>query len=70
MTQIDTGLRFVPKKGFTMAKKTSIKLKLEGSNGYFYTAKKNPRTHTEKIKRRKYNPKTRQHEVFTEKKIK
>ena len=53
-----------------MAKKTAIKLKLEGSEGYFYTAKKNPKTHTEKIKRRKYNPKTRKHEEFVEKKIK
>ena len=59
-------LRKVPK----MAKKTAIKIKLEGSNGYFYTAKKNPKTHTEKIKRKKYNPKTRQHEEFVEKKIK
>ena len=46
------------------------KIKLEGPEGYFYTAKKNPRTHTEKVKRRKYNPKTRKHEEFVEKKIK
>jgi len=52
-----------------MAKKIAIKIKLEGPQGYFYTAKKNPRTHTEKIKRRKYNPKTRKHEEFVEKKI-
>ena len=53
-----------------MAKKIAIKLKLEGSNGYFYTAKKNPKTHTDKINRRKEKPKTRQHEEFVEKKIK
>ena len=61
---------YLLRKVFTMAKKTAIKIKLEGSNGYFYTAKKNPKTHTEKVKRKKYNPKTRKHEEFVEKKIK
>lgn len=61
---------YLLRKVITMAKKTAIKIKLEGSNGYFYTAKKNPKTHTEKVKRKKYNPKTRQHEEFVEKKIK
>lgn len=63
-------LLYLLRKVLTMAKKTAIKIKLEGSNGYFYTAKKNPKTHTEKVKRKKYNPKTRKHEEFVEKKIK
>jgi len=55
-----------------MAKPTSIKIKLESKagTGTFYTAKKNPRTKTEKLSFRKYDKKTRKHEEFGEKKIK
>ncbi len=45
---------------------------IEGDNSITMTncTMKNPKTHTEKVKRKKYNPKTRQHEEFVEKKIK
>jgi large subunit ribosomal protein L33 len=38
--------------------------------GYFYLAKKNPRTLTEKLEMRKYDPVVRKHVVFKENKIK
>ncbi len=55
-----------------MAKPTSLKIKLISSanTGYFYVAKKNPRTKTEKMKLKKYDPIVRKHVEFTETKIK
>lgn len=55
-----------------MAKPTTVKIKMESKagTGTFYTAKKNPRTKTEKYSFRKYDKKTRKHEEFGEKKIK
>lgn len=55
-----------------MAKATTIKVKMlstEGT-GYFYTAKKNSRTMTEKMVKRKYDPVARKHVEFKEAKIK
>lgn len=57
---------------FIMAKATTIKVKMlstEGT-GYFYTAKKNSRTMTEKMVKRKYDPVVRKHVEFKEAKIK
>jgi large subunit ribosomal protein L33 len=55
-----------------MAKPASIKIKLNSSadTGYFYVAKKNARTMTEKMKVRKYDPVIRKHVEFVEGKIK
>ena len=55
-----------------MAKPTSLKIKLVSSadTGYFYVTKKNPRTKTEKMKLKKYDPVARKHVEFTETKIK
>lgn len=55
-----------------MAKPNSIKIKLLSSEGtgYFYVTKKNPRTKTEKLELRKYDPVVRKHVVFRETKIK
>ncbi len=55
-----------------MAKPTTIEIKLEATDGsgHFYVTRKNPRTKPEKMKVRKYNPKTRQHTEYVEKKIK
>jgi large subunit ribosomal protein L33 len=55
-----------------MAKPTSLKIKLVSSadTGYFYVTKKNPRTKTEKMKLKKYDPVARKHVEFTESKIK
>jgi large subunit ribosomal protein L33 len=55
-----------------MAKPTTILIKLTSSadTGYYYVAKKNPRTKTEKLELRKYDPVARRHVVFRESKIK
>jgi len=55
-----------------MAKAASIKIRLvsEEGTGFFYVAKKNSRTKTEKFSFRKYDPKARKHVVFKEAKIK
>jgi large subunit ribosomal protein L33 len=55
-----------------MAKPTTIKIRLNSTadTGYFYVTKKNPRTKTEKLKLRKYDPVARKHVEFVEGKIK
>ena len=55
-----------------MAKPTTVKIKLlsTADTGYFYVTKKNPRTKTEKMSMRKYDPVARKHVDFKETKIK
>ncbi|MEE8140275.1 MAG: 50S ribosomal protein L33 [Alphaproteobacteria bacterium] len=55
-----------------MAKASTIVIKMESTagTGYFYVAKKNPRTMTEKLEKRKYDPVVRKHVIFKEAKIK
>lgn len=55
-----------------MAKPATQQIKLVSSadTGYFYVAKKNPRTKTEKLSLRKYDPKARKHVLFKESKMK
>jgi len=55
-----------------MAKATTIKIKLlsTADTGFFYTAKKNSRTMTDKLTKRKYDPVARKHVEFKEAKIK
>ncbi|QLH37925.1 MAG: 50S ribosomal protein L33 [Defluviicoccus sp.] len=55
-----------------MAKPNTILIRLVSSagTGYFYVAKKNPRTQTEKLEFRKYDPVARKHVPFKEAKIK
>ncbi len=55
-----------------MAKATSILIKLVSSagTGFYYTARKNPRTQTEKMVMRKFDPVARKHVEFKEAKIK
>ena len=55
-----------------MAKPTTIKIKLvyTADTGYYYVTKKNPRTKTEKLLFRKYDPVARKHVEFKEAKIK
>ena len=55
-----------------MAKPTSIKIKLVSTadTGYFYVTKKNPRTMTDKMVMKKYDPVARKHVEFKEAKIK
>lgn len=55
-----------------MAKPTTVKIKLVSTadTGYYYVTKKNPRTKTEKLLFRKYDPVARKHVEFKESKIK
>ncbi|MEO0383969.1 MAG: 50S ribosomal protein L33 [Pseudomonadota bacterium] len=55
-----------------MAKATTIKIRLVSTadTGYYYVAKKNSRTMTEKMVVRKYDPVARKHVEFKEAKIK
>jgi large subunit ribosomal protein L33 len=55
-----------------MAKPTTqlIKMVSTADTGYFYVAKKNPRTLTEKLTMRKYDPRARKHVLFKESKMK
>ncbi|MBO4520186.1 MAG: 50S ribosomal protein L33 [Alphaproteobacteria bacterium] len=54
-----------------MAKSATVQIKLESTEGtgYFYTTKKNPRTKTEKLQLKKYDPKARKHVIFKETKM-
>ena len=55
-----------------MEKATTIKIKLNSTagTGYYYVAKKNSRTMTEKMVVKKYDPVIRKHVEFKEGKIK
>lgn len=55
-----------------MAKATTIKIKLVSTadTGFFYVTKKNSRTMTEKMTKRKYDPVAKKHVDFKEAKIK
>ncbi len=47
-----------------------IRLLSSAGTGYFYVTKKNPRTATDKLELRKYDPVVRKHVAFKEAKIK
>jgi large subunit ribosomal protein L33 len=47
-----------------------VKLVSEANTGFYYVTKKNPRTQTEKLEFRKYDPVARKHVLFKEGKIK
>lgn len=56
-----------------MAKRTNsqyIKLVSTADTGYYYTTKKNPKTATEKLELKKYDPVVRKHVAFKEAKLK
>ena len=55
-----------------MAKPTTQQIKLVSTadTGYFYIAKKNARTMTEKLNLKKYDPVARKHVLFKEAKMK
>jgi len=55
-----------------MAKPTTVKIRLNSTagTGFFYVAKKNTRTMTDKLVLRKYDPMARKHVEFKEGKIK
>ena len=55
-----------------MAKAASLKIKLlsTADTGYFYVTKKNSRTKTDKLVKKKYDPVAKKHVEFRETKIK
>ena len=55
-----------------MAKSNTVLIKLVSSadTGFYYVTKKNPRTKTEKLELKKYDPVALKHVVFKESKIK
>ena len=55
-----------------MAKSVTIKVKLVSSadTGFYYVTRKNSRTMTDKLKKKKYDPIAKKHVEFTEYKIK
>lgn len=55
-----------------MAKAVTIKVKLQSTadTGYFYVTKKNTRTMTDKMAKKKYDPIAKKHVEFREAKIK
>lgn len=55
-----------------MAKPATIKIRLNSTadTGFFYVTKKNPKTTTEKLVMKKYDPIARKHVEFKEAKIK
>ena len=55
-----------------MAKPTSILIKMVSSadTGFYYVTRKNPRTKTEKMELKKYDPVVRKHVVFKDSKMK
>ena len=59
-------------KETTMAKAASIKIKLVSSadTGFYYVTKKNSRTMTDKLVKKKYDPVAKKHVEFRESKIK
>ena len=57
---------------FDLAKAVTIKVKLVSSadTGFYYVAKKNSRTMTDKLVKKKYDPVAKKHVEFRESKIK
>jgi len=55
-----------------MAKATTVKIKLVSSadTGFYYVTKKNSRTQTDKLKKKKYDPVAKKHVEYSESKIK
>jgi len=55
-----------------MAKPATIMIKLVSTadTGFYYMTRKNPRTSTEKLELKKYDPVVRKHVLFKEHKIK
>lgn len=64
---------WIPAIGFAaMAKTNTVLIKLVSSadTGFYYVTKKNPRSKTEKLELKKYDPVARKHVLFKESKIK
>ncbi|MEH2547518.1 large subunit ribosomal protein L33 [Bradyrhizobium sp. AZCC 2262] len=66
------GARYPLFEVLNMAKAVTIKVKLVSTadTGFYYVAKKNSRTMTDKLVKKKYDPVARKHVEFKESKIK
>jgi large subunit ribosomal protein L33 len=66
------GTRYPLFEVLNMAKAVTIKVKLVSTadTGFYYVAKKNSRTMTDKLVKKKYDPVARKHVEFKESKIK
>ena len=66
------GARYPLFEVLNMAKAVTIKVKLVSTadTGFYYVAKKNSRTMTDKMVKKKYDPVARKHVEFKESKIK
>jgi len=55
-----------------MAKPATLAIKLVSTagTGHFYVTKKNPRTQTEKLQFKKYDPRARKHVLYKEERMK
>ncbi|MGZ0188007.1 MAG: 50S ribosomal protein L33 [Alphaproteobacteria bacterium] len=55
-----------------MAKPATVRVKMVSTadTGFFYIAKKNPRTKPEKLELKKFDPRVRKHVLFREQKMK
>jgi large subunit ribosomal protein L33 len=64
--------RSLDPKAVPMAKTNTVLIKLVSSadTGFFYVTKKNPRTKSNKLELKKFDPMVRKHVVFKEAKIK
>jgi len=69
---LSAGADPTPSEVLNMAKAVTIKVKLVSSadTGFYYVAKKNSRTMTDKLVKKKYDPVARKHVEFRESKIK
>jgi large subunit ribosomal protein L33 len=67
-----TKFRRTPQTEGLMAKNTTIKVKLVSSadTGFYYVTRKNSRTMTDKLVKKKYDPVAKKHVEFRESKIK
>ena len=57
-------------RSLTEAAQPRIKLVSSADTGFFYVTKKNPRTKTNKLELKKFDPVARKHAMFREAKIK
>jgi large subunit ribosomal protein L33 len=61
---------FRPEANMAKSKQTLIKMVSSADTGFFYVTKKNPKTTTEKLTLKKFDPVARKHVDFKESKIK
>jgi large subunit ribosomal protein L33 len=61
---------FIEEEAVAKTNREKIRLVSSAGTGYFYTTTKNRRTHPDKVKCMKYDPRVRKHVEFVEQKMK